>query len=228
MRYNQFCPISKAAEILGERWTILIIREILVGGRRFNELQRGLGDISPALLTSRLKSLETHGMIIRRKMPGQRTYEYYPTAACEALWPVLFALGEWGLLWVRHMIVDEDFDAEFLMHYLERSIDPTQLSGSETVLKFHFTDLSEQQNWWMLVRGERIDICIVDPGRDVDVFFKCAVRTMADVWMGDRSYRDAMKAGDLIIEGDSRLIRNIRAWLKPSHFEKSQRGPLVA
>jgi DNA-binding HxlR family transcriptional regulator len=97
MKYNQFCPISKAAEILGERWTILILREILMGGRRFNELQRGLGDISPALLTSRLKSLENRGIVMRRKVQGQRIYEYFPTPACEALMPVLFSLGEWGL-----------------------------------------------------------------------------------------------------------------------------------
>jgi DNA-binding HxlR family transcriptional regulator len=228
MKYNQFCPISKAAEILGERWTILILREILMGGRRFNELQRGLGDISPALLTSRLKSLENRGIVMRRKVQGQRIYEYFPTPACEALMPVLFSLGEWGLYWARHTILDEDFDVEFLRHYLERSIDPAKLVGDETVIKFHFTDLTEQRDWWLLVKGDRIDICLSDPGRDVDVFFRCAVRTMADVWMGDRSYRDAMQAGDLVVGGDIRLTRNIRSWLRPSVFEKSQRGPLVA
>jgi DNA-binding HxlR family transcriptional regulator len=228
MKYNQFCPISKAAEVLGEKWTILILREILMGGRRFNELQRGLGDISPALLTSRLKSLEDQGIVMRRKAQGQRIHEYVPTPACEALMPVLFSLGEWGLTWARHTILDQDFDVEFLMHYLERSIDPGKLTGDETVIKFHFTDLTEQRDWWLLVKGDRIDICLSDPGKDVDVFFRCALRTMADVWMGDRSYRDAMQAGDLVVGGDIRLTRNIRAWLRPSVFEKSQRGPLVA
>ena len=85
MNYNQFCPIAKAAEILGERWTILILREILMGGRRFNTLQRGLGDISPALLTKRLKQLEEQNMLVRRKIPGQKGYEYFPSDACEAL-----------------------------------------------------------------------------------------------------------------------------------------------
>ncbi len=96
MNYGQFCPIAKATEILGERWTFLIIRELVMGGRRFNELQRGLGDISPALLTARLKSLEQQGMVARRKASGQRSYEYFPTKACEELAPVLVALGNWG------------------------------------------------------------------------------------------------------------------------------------
>ncbi|MCB1328300.1 MAG: helix-turn-helix transcriptional regulator, partial [Maritimibacter sp.] len=98
MNCNQFCPIAKAAEILGERWTILVLREILMGARRFNTLQRGLGDISPALLTKRLKQLEEQNMLVRRKIPGQKGYEYYPTDACEALLPVLFSLGEWGII----------------------------------------------------------------------------------------------------------------------------------
>src|SRR4051795_6739864 len=96
MKYGQFCPIAKATEILGERWTFLIIRELLMGGRRFTELQRGLGDISPALLTARLKAFERDGLVARRKESGQRTYEYYPTSACEALKPVVVAVGEWG------------------------------------------------------------------------------------------------------------------------------------
>ncbi|MCA0869550.1 winged helix-turn-helix transcriptional regulator [Seohaeicola saemankumensis] len=227
MRYGQFCPIAKATEILGEKWTILIVREMCMGGRRFNELQRGLGDISPALLTARLKSLEEQGMVVRRRIPGQKGYEYHPTAACEALTPVLVHLGEWGLEWARHTILDQDFDAEFLMFYLERSIDADQLAGS-AVIKFRFSDLTEQPNWWLVVDRDKTDICLRDPGRDVDVYFHCSVRTMSEVWMGDRSYREAIKAGDLSIEGDAALTRNISAWLKPSIFHDSKRAPIPA
>jgi DNA-binding HxlR family transcriptional regulator len=225
MNYNQFCPIAKATEILGERWTLLIVREILMGGSRFNELQRGLGDISPALLTSRLKSLEDQGMVVRRKVPGQRSFEYHPTEACKALLPVLLSLGEWAICWARHNILDQDFDAEFLMFYLERSIDPGKLVGNETVIKFQFSDLREQPNWWLLIKNDRVDVCLKDPGRDIDVFFNCSVRTMAGVWMGDRSYSDAIKSGDLRVQGDLKLTRNIRAWLKPSVFEHAARFP---
>lgn len=223
MNYNQFCPIAKASEILGERWTILILREILMGGRRFNTLQRGLGDISPALLTTRLKALEEQGMVIRRRIPGQKGFEYFPTAACEALLPVLFALGEWSLIWARHTLLDEDFDVELLMLYLERSIDREKIRGMETVIKFRFSDLSEQPDWWIIVNSERSEVCIRDPGRDVDVYFNCSVRTMSEVWMGDRTYREAIKAGDLLIEGDTYLTRNVSAWLRASIFGDSPR-----
>jgi DNA-binding HxlR family transcriptional regulator len=224
--YGQFCPISKAAEILGEKWTILILRELLMGARRFNELQRGLGDISPAMLTARLKSLEIQGMLAKRKIPGQKGYEYFPTEACQALLPVLISLGEWGLCWARHHVIDADFDVEFLMLYLERSIDPTKLVGDESVIQFQFTDLQEQRDWWLLVRDDKIDLCLKDPGKDIDVYFTCTTRTMHDVWMGDRSYRDAIKSGDLHVQGDPALTRNISAWLRPSAFIDSERAPL--
>lgn len=226
MNYGQFCPIAKANEILGEKWTILIVRELIMGARRFSEFQRGLGDISPALLTARLKSLEESGLAVKRRIPGQRGFEYYPTEACQALLPTLLAMGEWGLLWARHNVLDTDLDVELLMLYLERSIDPEKLIGNESTIQFKFKDLSEQQDWWLLVKDKRVDLCITDPGRDVDVYFFCTVRTMHDLWMGDRTYRDAMQSGDLIVEGAPGLLRNISAWLKPSVFAGAQRAPL--
>jgi DNA-binding HxlR family transcriptional regulator len=226
MQYGQFCPIAKATEILGERWTILILREVLMGGRRFNELQRGLGDISPALLTSRLKSLEQQGILARRRISGQRGHEYFPTPACEQFLPVIIAIGEWGLSWTRDMLVQDDFDIDFLMFYLERSVDPEKLPGDETVIRFQFTELVEQRNWWLLVDRSSVQVCLTAPARDVDVYFTTTVRTMHDVWMGDRSYRDAVNAEDLIIEGEPALTRNISNWLRPSAFAASPRAPV--
>lgn len=228
MNYNQFCPIAKAAEILGERWNILILREVLMGGRRFNTLQRGLGDISPALLTKRLKQLEEQNMIIRRRIPGQKGFEYFPSEACEALMPVLFALGEWGIIWAKNTILDQDFDAELLMLYLERSIDREKIKGQETVIKFRFTDLSEQRDWWLVVKPEISEVCLKDPGRDVDVYFNCTVPTLSDIWMGDRSYRDALREGDLMMDGDPVLIRTVSTWLRSGIFANSPREVVPA
>src|SRR6185312_16246883 len=115
MNYGQFCPISKATEILGERWTFLIIRELLMGSRRFSELQRGLGSISPALLTSRLKFFEKEGLLVRRRINGGRGYEYYPTAACAELKPIIIALGEWGIRWAKNVLATDYLDVGMLM-----------------------------------------------------------------------------------------------------------------
>lgn len=225
MKYGQFCPIAKATEILGEKWTFLIVRELLMGARRFNEFQRGLGLISPALLTARLKAFEEQGLVVRRKIAGQRGFEYYPTEACEKLMPVLVAMGEWGLCWARHNLDDAEFDAEFLMFYLERSVVPEKLIGDETVIRFEFTDFERQRVWWLLVRGGSVEVCIKDPSKDVDIFFTSTVRTMAEVWMGDRSYREAIRSKDLSIQGPAALTRNVSAWLRPSIFAESERPP---
>lgn len=227
MQYGQFCPISKAGEILGEKWNILIIRELVMGGRRFNQLQRGLGDISPALLTSRLRFLQDQGLVVRKRIPGQKGYEYWPTKPCEALLPSLAAMGEWGMLWARDQVLDADLDVEFLMLYLERSVDPSHMVVAESVVRFWFTDLAQQQKYWLLVKGDRIDMCLRDPGKDVDVYITCSLRTMHDVWMGDRTYREAIDAGAMVVEGEPSLIRNIAKWLRPSSFAQSPRVPLA-
>lgn len=228
MKYGQFCPIAKATEILGERWSILIVRELLMGGRRFNELQRGLGYISPALLTSRLKSFEQQGLLARRKIAGQKGHEYLPTEACEQLRPLIVALGEWGLRWARAHLMDDEYDPELLMLYLERSVDPDKVVGGTAVIRFAFTDVATQPCWWLVVEDGRVDLCLSDPGRDVDVFFTTTLRTMTDVWMGDRSYREARASGDLVIEGPPALTRNVSAWLRPSVFAEVERPPLAS
>ena len=224
MQYGQFCPVSKAAEILGERWTMLIVRELLMGGRRFSQLQRGLGDISPALLTARLKQFEEAGLVTRRRIPGQKGYEYLPTPACEALLPVLKAVGDWGLVYQRSALTEDDFDLDFLMFYLERSIDPAALPGGEAIIRFKFRG-APQEDWWLVVESDKTDVCMTDPGRDIDIYITTTFLTMHDVWMGDRSYREAMEAEDLFIEGEPALTRRISTWLRPSIFHDSERAP---
>jgi len=227
MKYGQYCPISSAAEILGEKWTILIIRELLMGGRRFNALQRGLGDISPALLTARLKSLEAQGMLVKRKIPGQKGFEYHPTAACQSLLPVLIAIGEWGIIWTRETMLDADFDVELLMLYMERSIDPSKLIGDESVIRFRISDLEAQKDFWLLVKDDQVDLCVTPPGRDVDVYFNCTVRTMYEVWMGDKTFKDVLRTGEMNVQGDPALLRNITAWLRPGAFAASPRAQIA-
>jgi DNA-binding HxlR family transcriptional regulator len=218
MEYGQFCPIAKATEIIGEKWTILIIRELLMGGSRFNELQRGLSLISPTILSRRLESLTEHGLVVKKKIPGQKGHEYFPTESCKQLLPVIRSLGDWGMRWARSNLTEKDYDVELLMLYLKRSIVPEKLIGNETVIRFHFTDIDDYPDWWLVAKGEELDLCVNDPGRDVDVYFTSSVRTMADIWMGDNSYRKALRDGSLKLVGNKALTRDITAWMTISLF----------
>jgi DNA-binding HxlR family transcriptional regulator len=218
MEYGQFCPIAKASEVIGEKWTMLIIRELLMGGSRFTDLQRGLGTISPTLLTRRLAELEGRGMLIKKKIQGQKGYEYYPTESCKELLPILISLGEWGMKWARTNLTTNDYDVELLMLYLQRSVMPDKLPGAETIIQFTFTDMSDKPNWWLVAKDGVVDICDKDPGKDVDIYFTTTVKTMADVWMGERTYRKVRASGDLSIVGPTGLINDVASWMDGSIF----------
>ena len=218
MEYGQFCPIAKASEILGEKWTLLVVRELLMGGTRFNELQRGLSLISPTMLSKRLDSLEQHGLLLKKKIPNQRGYEYFPTRSCTELLPIIKSLGDWGMRWARSNLTEKDYDVELLMLYLKRSINPENLVGNETVIRFKFTDIKDYPDWWMVVQEQDVDICVNDPGKDVDIYFTTTVKTMADVWMGDSSYRKAISGGELTLVGPSALTRDISSWMENSVY----------
>ena len=218
MEYGQFCPIAKATEIIGEKWTLLIIRELLMGGSRFNELHRGLSLISPTILSKRLVSLVEHGLVLKKKIPGQKGYEYFPTESCLELLPIIRNLGDWGMRWARSNLTEKDYDVELLMLYLKRSIVPEKLIGRETVIRFKFTDIDKYQDWWLVAKGDELDLCVNDPGKDVDVYFTSKVKTLADIWMGDNTYKKAVREGALTVVGDQMLTRNVSSWMNNSIF----------
>ncbi|MCG6872610.1 MAG: winged helix-turn-helix transcriptional regulator [Gammaproteobacteria bacterium] len=218
MEYGQFCPVAKAMEIIGERWTMLIVREMLSGATRFSELQRGLCLISPTVLTKRLADLSEAGVILRKKIPGQRGYEYFLTEMGQGLMPVVKQVGDWGMRWARGNISDTDLDLELLMLYLQRSVDTEKLVGNETVVRFKFTDLEKYSDWWLVARKKDVDVCYQDPGKEVDVYFTVDLRTMTELWMGDTTYRKAAAAGRLKLVGPVALTRNVSSWLVPSIF----------
>lgn len=220
MEYGQFCPIAKASEIIGEKWTILIIRELLMGSRRFGDLQRGLGTISPTLLTRRLVHLQDCGLILKRRIKGQKGFEYVPTESCRSLLPILFALGDWGMQWARSNLTSKDYDVELLITYLQRSIQPEKLPADEIIIRFNFTDVNDKAVWWLVVQSGETDICDKDPGKDVDIFFTTTVKTMVDVWMGETTYRQAMAYGELTIIGPALLVNNVSGWMHNSIFSE--------
>lgn len=217
-QYGQFCPIAKATEILGEKWTLLIVRELLMGSTRFSQLQRGLSMISPTILTKRLAMLDECGLLYKRRIDGQRGYEYHPTEPCRQLLPILLSLGSWGMHWTRDNLADSDYNVELLMLYLERSIQPEKLPGPHTIIRFHFTDFDALTHWWIVVDGDNVDVCTSDPGKDVDLYITTSVKVMTEAWMGRSSYRQAKASGQFEAQGPAALTRNISGWLADCVF----------
>jgi len=218
MEYGQFCPVAKATEILGEKWTILVIRELLMGATRFNTLQRGLSMISPTILTKRLQTLADQGLVMKKKIPGGKGYEYFPTESCKELLPIIKGLGDWGMKWTQGNLKETDYDVELLMLYLERSIQRDKLVGNETVVRFKFTDLSEAPDWWLIADNSKVDVCTNDPCKDVDVYFTSTVRAFADVWMGLVPYKKAVRENQIKVIGPSAMTSNIFSWMNMSMF----------
>lgn len=219
--YGQFCPIAKTMEVLDERWTVLIIRELLVGSHHFNELRRGVPRMSPALLSKRLRSLERAGIVERVDDGNRRRYEL--TRGGRELGPVVMALGEWGTRW-RTQLGEEDLDPHLLMWDVHRNLDLDAMPAGRTVLGFRFPDVETRtRDWWLVVEGGSVDVCDADPGHPVAVTVECSLRTMVDVWRGDRSWRDVIRAGDLLLDGSGSACRAIPRWLKLSPFAGVER-----
>jgi len=216
IQYGQFCPISKAAEILGERWTILIIRELLLGTTRYSDFQRALSKISPTLLTKRLGQLVDCGLVLKQTSKGQSHATYHLSAAGRELQPIVLGLAEWGMRWARGQMRDDELDVELLMYDFCRRIDATQLPTDRAVIGFAFPGLPKFAHWWIVIETDRErELCVDHPGREVDVQIRSTVRTMAEIWAGDTQVRTAEKQGRLTLSGDPRLVRTLPSWLRP-------------
>ena len=211
--YGQFCPVAKATEIVGERWTLLILRELLLGTCRFNDFQRALSRVSPTLLNKRLKSLDELGIIVKKKIPGQKGFEYRLTASGKELAPLIETLAVWGMRWARGQMTDAELDVEFLMWDLQRRLQTQHLPAGETILCFTFAELDQFSHWWLVVYDDEVDLCTRDPGKDVDLYISSSVRALAEVWRGDLGLRQALSAGRIKTHGLRALERSLSDWL---------------
>ena len=223
--YGQHCTVAQAAEILNQRWTILIIRDILYGARRFNEIRRFLPLISPTLLSQRLRYLEQSGIVERRQDGESGVYEYCPTEAAVELLPVVEILGAWGQRWVRTRIHDDELDVSFLMHGIDHIFDLVRLPIDRCVIEFSFHDdppLTQENwrmdRWWLVVADGEKELCLHDPDLDVDLLIGTDLRSLTQVFMGDISADNAIQSGAIELDGDPRLIKSFDNWMPRSHF----------
>ena len=216
--YGQFCPVAKATEIIGEKWTMLILRELLLGTSRFSDFQRAISRMSPTILSRRLKQLEENGIVIRKRVSGQDSYEYHLTPAGKELDPVIEQTAIWGMRWARSQLSDEELDVDLLMWDIRRRILTDYLPGGETVLCFSFADVPDSSgtnnamSCWLIIHDGEVDLCDRDPGKDVDLYISSKIRDMVEVWEGDRDLKTALREEPLSVVGDRRLIRSMPDW----------------
>ena len=221
--YGQFCPVALGAEIFAERWTPLILRELLMGGRRFCDIERGVPRISRNLLTQRLESLRRSGIIERLPAESGHGYEYRLTVAGRELGTVIDALGTWGYRWATKDLNDEHLDPDFLMWVLRRMVRIDALPDERVVLLFRFRRYADRLFWLVLQRPE-VDLCLFDPGFEVNLEIEAEVKALARVCLGHVGLLEAMRAGDVEVHGAPRHRNALPSWLGVTRFASLARN----
>lgn len=214
--YDQFCPVSRGAEIFAERWTPLILRELMNGSHRFSELQLGLPTISRNLLTQRLGALTASGVIERRRAERGRGFRYHLTAAGEGLRPVVEALGAWGYRWGGSDLPPERLDPVLLMWFIRRRVRLQAFRRTRTVIRFDFR--RPRRSFWLVIEPPGIDLCFTDDGYDPELVVDADLRELTTVWLGRVRLADAIAAGSIRLNG-AEDARNVFArWFGLSPF----------
>ena len=224
--YKQFCPVAMAAEVLGARWTLVLLRELVMGPARFNELRRGVPRMSPALLSKRLKELETAGIVTRTPVSGEPDlFDYRLIEAGQELKPVIEAVGVWGQRWIETEATLQNLDPNLLMWDMRRNINPEPMPRCRNTIQIIFTDLGEaRRNWWLIVQPpQEVDLCSVDPGFDVDLYLSSDLRTMTEIWMGYMTIAQAKDQRRLAVTGNRQLETSLASWLCLSRFAKVEK-----
>jgi DNA-binding HxlR family transcriptional regulator len=225
--YGQFCPVAKAAEIIAERWTPLVLRELVCGSHRFSHLHRGLPLMSRSLLAQRLAQLEDAGIVRSAAKAKGRGREYFLTPAGEELRPVIERLGEWGQRWARNQVSANDLDAGLLMWDIHRRMNTDRLPDRRVVVRFDFRavprTVRRPPTFWLILEHRDVDVCLKDPGFEIDLAVDADLLALTKAWMGDLRLADAMRAGLVRVEGPSALVRAFPGWLALSGFADVER-----
>lgn len=212
-RYGQLCPVAKAAEVFCERWTALILRDLGAGASRFTDLQHGVPLMSRSMLSRRLQELEREGILVRRPSETGRGFTYHLTPAGREFLPIVEALGEWGRHWSRRDLAAQEFDASQLLWSMEHSVRPDAFGDRRTVMQIELTDqLGSRRRWWFVNETNEAQLCVKDPGFEVDLYLCARLRDMIQIWRGELSLAHALRSGRLKMHGPSQLRRAVPAW----------------
>lgn len=213
--YGQFCPLAIASEIVGERWTPLVLRELMLGARRFNQIHRGVPRMSPSLLAARLRRLEAAGIVHRLAVEGRT--EYVLTEAGHELAPTVQSLAVWSKRWLPATLSDDRADPDLVMWDMHRRMDLQRMPEERIVIQFEFSDQPKsKQLRWVLGDRSGVELCITDPGFEVDLFVTTDSRTITYVWYGDVPLYEAIGSGAIRVHGPRRLCDAFPSWLQLS------------
>ncbi|WP_370615707.1 winged helix-turn-helix transcriptional regulator [Mumia sp. Pv 4-285] len=219
--YHQFCPVAKAMELLDERWTMLLVRELVLGSQHFNDLRRGLPRMSPTLLSKRLNQLVRAG-IVEKRVDGHDV-RYLLTPAGKELQTVVESVGLWGVRWIG-TLGDEDLDPKLLMWDMHRNVDRDAVVEPPQVVHFVFDDVrGASRRWWIVIDQDETEVCDIDPERPVSVTVTSNLRTLTEIWRGDLSWAQAQRTGAIRLDGPTPLRRAVPAWFPPTGFAQAVR-----
>ena len=217
--YGQYCPIAKAAEVLGEKWTILILRELCINDQTFNNLRKGMPLLSPTLLSKRLKTLVAQEIIVRKKT--DKGVLYSMTEAGVELKDMIMHLGEWGQRWVRSDFSKQDLDASLLIWDMHRTIDIDKFPDEKKVIQFEFLGAPPKERfYWLSVENREVEICVKNPGYHVDLSIRAALKEFTAFWMGDLTLNKLIQDKKLSAEGDKTLKSSMENWLCGNVFDE--------
>jgi DNA-binding HxlR family transcriptional regulator len=216
--YEEVCPISKAASVLCERWTLQILREMFFGASRFSELQTYLPRLSPSLLNKRLRDLEQCGIVLRRRIPEKRGFEYQLTPTGRELRPVLTAMGRWGMKWAFGQMNEEELNLSTIVRDFAVALKLDELPAGDSTIQFNVTSGDATIRKFILVRDGAPQVCDENIGFDVNIYLTASLLTLGRIWFGELSVTSAREQGLLKVEGEAFYSRNLAKWLGTSQF----------
>src|SRR5437868_14466552 len=215
--YSQFCPVAKAAEVFGDRWTPIIMRELCFGTRAFGELLDAAPLISRTVLAQRLKQLEQDGVVYIEAKPKGKGHLYRLTPAGEDFRPIIELMSVWGQSWAQGLIGPDDLDPKMLLWGVRRQICPAEIPAEGFVIRFDFRGIPKSNRsptyWWLVLRPDDIAVCLKTPDRNVDVVIAAEIAAFSKVWLGYAGLATALASGKIALTGTARSVSAARRLL---------------
>lgn len=213
---GSLCPAMASADILGDKWTLLLLREMFLGTTRFGRFQKAIPRMSPSILSKRLKTLEAAEIIIRRTTPAGQAAEYRLTRSGRELGPIVENMAIWGMRWRKRSIAAQDCDVGGFMWDFHRTLNTQGLPDGETVILVQISDRVDLNRWWVIANGDAVDLCPEDPGHEVDVYLTAPLAHLIALWLGDVTLSSATQAKTIFLDGPRHLVSTAQDWMARS------------